>query len=89
MDDRSLSSASFISNAESTLSLFFSNSKTDSPSDLSSTSEFKLVQTNSTCTRSIHFIASSIGEKQSWCGDISQVTTKTNASFNMFYFDTK
>lgn len=68
-DDHSISSASVLS-TESTSSLLFSNNK-DIPTDTSC--EFKLIQTNNTMHRSIHFIASSIGEKQAWCSDISQV----------------
>lgn len=39
--------------------------------------EFKLIQTNNTMHRSIHFVASSVGEKQAWCSDISQVYIST------------
>lgn len=40
---------------------------------IDSSCEFKLIQTNNTMRRSIHFVASSVGEKQAWCSDISQV----------------
>ena len=66
-DDHSISSASVMT-TESNNSLFFNK---DQPIDYSC--EFKLIQSNNLIHRSIHFIASSLGEKQAWCGDISQV----------------
>ena len=67
-DHDSFSTASIVS-TESSGSFFFSNK--DQPIDTSC--EFKLIQTNNLMHRTIHFIASSLGEKQAWCGDISQV----------------
>ncbi len=75
-DDRSMSSISIVSNTESTISFFFNNK--EQPNDNSN--EFILIQTNNTFSRRIHFIASSLGEKQSWCGDISQCLDNLNYS---------
>ncbi len=77
-DDRSISSMSMsiVSNTESMISLFFNNK--DQPSDNSH--EFKLLQTSNSICRCVHFIASSLGEKQSWCGDISQCIDNLNYS---------
>ncbi|CAF0754244.1 unnamed protein product [Brachionus calyciflorus] len=73
-DDHSISSVSIMS-TESNGSLFFNK---DQPADYSS--EFKLIQSNNLIHRSINFIASSLGEKQAWCGDISQCIDNLNYS---------
>ncbi len=81
-DDFSITSGSAFSH-ESTASLFFSSK--DQPND--SSFEFRLIQTNNSLNRSIHFIASSLSEKQSWCSDISQVIHMTsNANFFLLNF---
>ena len=63
-EDCSLTSMS----VDSASSIFYNK---DNQTDYSC--EFKLQQTNNNFHRSIHFVASSLSEKQSWCGDISQV----------------
>jgi hypothetical protein len=78
-DDQSIMSS--VSSSDSTSSFLF-NTK-DQPNDYSC--EFKLIQSDENYNRAVHFVTSSIGEKQSWCGDISQVKTLLNA-INLDFF---
>jgi hypothetical protein len=74
-DDYSMSVGSAMS-VESNASLFYTK---DNLTDYSC--DFKLIQTQANGIQiSIHFVASSLGEKQSWCGDISQCIDNLNYS---------